>query len=228
MSFWTKIGLVDRQTVLDLQEQIRNIQNENKLLIEQNKKLLENLNDQISYKSEELKGDIQLTKSALQDENDKQGAKIQELMGDVQKIGDNVSQAYDSLSTDIKSAVQDSMHHAEHIAEDQNKYHEVIVEHIKRESETLGGNILVQLINMKKDIKKDVQNIVNENISKTENTCQKVQEILDKTDGIAEKCSEIERMNTKLSDMNETVSNLCTVTKAVWVDSIIGDIEKSL
>lgn len=206
MSFWSFIGLPGKKEFEELQINISSLIEENRLLREDNKRLFQLIKDENGKCIEEMKQQFQDEQKVISDSITKLDKDVNDICDEMQKqsgsdakeIIENIHNTQELLATNINS-----------LLEEMKNYDTSVLTNL---GEVKGQNEkTVQHILMNKEI-------LNDNASKLLN-------IVDKFEDIDKQVDSVEEIHSKIVTLAESVQNLWTITKLIWVDSLISDID---
>ena len=241
MGFWSRIGLADKSEILELQSAINTLNEENKALQEQNHRLLERIEESSGKNLDIIVNEIsnirKHTESVFSN-TDKQiselSSKLLDLQEKSEKIGMKINtqtEQYMQLFKENKGSI--------------NQFFNEIQEVIKANNKVLGENLEKNktLILEKLQINSELSiNEKNEMLSEISNCKEEITEVLFKVCGqmsdsyqhilinelskvLEQKADGIAELQENLSSLGESMKYLWTIMKAVWVDSVLNDID---
>lgn len=251
MSFWSKLGLMDRESFLVIQSEIAELREENIAISEQNRKYLEEIiNLRTSELQESNKSEIGMLKNDIVSLN-KQITNLYEL---VIKFEGNVYDEFEVLNqktdTACKQVLDDLMNRSKSVITMKEELFKDIGKIIRKinaienkiEKETqkcLDENLVIQEVSDQIVAVKECLSAVLEITQKTRkisidngvlmNTnVQRLTDLMEKTYKIAEKNTELDQISLDVKLLSESLRNLWTIMKFVWIDSVLTDIDESV
>lgn len=227
-SFWNKIGLVDRNDFTMLYSEIEKLREDNRLMAEQNHQLIELLINQrcgeikllISSGIESVEKNINeetsfIEKCSVNEINEvvECGNKINNLE---RVIGKEGIQIRDSLSSELIKANEAITDASAEIKSDLTKiigtqYNELLI-------------IMDRVQNALNDAQQEREN----GTLLLEKEAQQICDLIGKEILKTAKTEELEKILLDMEQVRESLSNLWIVMKAIWVDSLLDDVEKSI
>lgn len=253
MSFWSMIGLADKKEINRLQDSLDSLIEENKLLRKDNAKLYnylsevrENLFEEIAIKTDHMQDRLSSfadeTNSQIhrlsthieksQNEIDKTfRCQVQELFEEISKcqlsietmsgkLEKQIMSCNDDIMTNSKShkdMLLDRMLDLNNLSMENNKkiYAELSKHGIELDSS------LQSLYDMQKSISSDICK-VNEMLEEDEGEIKRISEIANSVESKTNSLPELEQQTRLLA---ESLHNLWTINKAIWVDSVLSDLQ---
>ena len=232
MSFWTKIGLADSNSIIELQKEVASLREENATIVEQNKVLLEEL---IESRTKEM---MKMFNANAENHLKKLQTSTLEIKNTVDAFEKNVLEFNTNSFNEVKSwnesvlgAIKDCN------TEIAGKFKYVIdaqernrAKHMANFDElrpyVLQSNDTISKII---DVARQNQEILNAHASNVKgsfvNEAQKLDTLLVHSKEIEEQISDIETIGAEIALLNEAVKNLWAIMKAVWVDSLLSEID---
>ena len=228
MSFWSWIGLADKKEISLLQSEMSFLREENKVLQEQNRRLFEYIEENGRKNRDIIVGEI----SNIREQNEKYRQLFQAGCNDIQdKIGGTEKSVLEKLQTNsdvttkenntvldgiagVSKLLDDIVGEISNIREQNEKYRQLFQAGCNDIQDKIGGT--------EKSVLEKLQ--TNSDVTTKENSAV--------LDGIAavsklldEKMDNMDTFREDLSSLAESVKYLWTIMKAVWVDSVLSDMD---
>lgn len=206
MSFWTKIGLADKDIVLTLQSEIIQLREEQLAISSENRKLLEEIiHLEASHVEELISKDVDDYKNEnheLAEQMKNQMAELKQQVLDAEKsISNNIDEFGQKNIKKMEASVQDMIEQ--------------------------GAELTNILSGIQDNIKILSSNIKDNGILITSNS-DKLNNLLEEMHGMIKTGSQIENICSEVSLLSESLRNLWTIMKAIWIDSVLTDIDESI
>lgn len=253
MSFWSRIGLAGKKEVSILQESIKALIAENKLLREDNTKLFGYIEEARKNCLEEMFIKMDFIQQNVSESIKKENSEIEKLSTFIENIkrGIDESQKYqtqeliekitscqqtvDTLSRQMKDQIklgcedikansetqkQIFLERLQGIDDVNSEHSEKICSEINKnvkELEAILQNISVQQISVSQSIGAANEVLKEDKI--------KIARISDVAASIECKSNSVPEIENKVVALAESLQNLWTLMKAIWVDSILSDID---
>ena len=230
MSFWSWLGMADRKDILALESEISSLRKENKTFQEQNCKLLKDIEEankknvdvyinkslkdrkqfedfiydtknyleQLVVSAEDSRKDIANLTKQINTQISQCIRILNETNGIVSEMGDVIQQVLKSETNDIREQIDVIRKNAEGI--------ESILLKVQEQTDKSYEYILKN----------------NQFMKKSEEQMNKLVSLSKQLD---KKTENIEEIQEKLSGLSEYITYLWSIMKAVWVDSVLSDID---
>ena len=228
MSFWSWIGLADKKEISLLQSEMSFLREENKVLQEQNRRLFEYIEENGRKNRDIIVGEI----SNIREQNEKYRQLFQAGCNDIQdKIDGTEKSVLEKLQTNsdvttkenntvldgiagVSKLLDDIVGEISNIREQNEKYRQLFQAGCNDIQDKIDGT--------EKSVLEKLQ--TNSDVTTKENSAV--------LDGIAavsklldEKMDNMDTFREDLSSLAESVKYLWTIMKAVWVDSVLSDMD---
>lgn len=261
MSFWTKIGLPDKQTVVGLQLEIKQLREENKEISEQNRKLLEILinektsdfNALVNVKEEKRKNETCL----LVDTMDRKLLAITKMISELKltvsdkvedlnkNINENNLRAIEAATQSVLDQILDNK---EIIRFNSNKIDAccVLIEEkasdiiekcsimnnennnmITRKVSEYLSEVVELLTSLQDDVRKSKSD-AEYGIQMIEDRFSQVNHIIHELSDVIAKETDLDSVSSEVEMLSESLRNMWTIMKAIWVDAVLTEVDKIL
>lgn len=253
MSFWSKLGLIDRELFLSIQSEIMELRQENKALSEKNRMYLEEIiNLRTSEFEKSNEAEIEKIKENIFALS-KQISEVQERILNFEKI---VTDGYELSNQKIETVFRQLADGKRTILEVQESFFKDTSEEVIRKIDILDNEVKEakqecqeQDTNGRSEVVKEISYLIielKEQLSHIQVAVEKsgevsldngtminanvknLKKLLDEASHISEKGSELDKISSDIKLLSESLKNLWTIMKAIWIDSVLTDVDEAL
>jgi uncharacterized protein YoxC len=257
MSFWSRLGLIDKESFLSFQSEIIELRKENQAIAEQNKKNMEEI---ISLRASGVEGtlrsEIELAKSDIV----LLSKRITELCGVIAKLESLICDEFDfsnnAIDAKIKQVLEELTDKNQSVVRVQEKVLRDAIERITQNVTVIESKVeeyneinlyrsaqdrvfVIQEISQHSSSVKEILESIQRSLDKANTndadnglmikaSVEKLTALMEKTNRISEKSEEIDQVGSDIKVLSESLSNLWTIMKAIWIDSVLSEINESV
>lgn len=232
MSFWTIIGLADSNSIMELQKEVLSLREENATIVEQNKVLLEEL---IESRTKEM---MNLFKDNAEHHLEKLQTSTLEIKNTVGAFEKNILECNTNSFNEVKSWNESVLGTIKNCNTEISDKFKLVMDAQEKNSTKHNANfeeLRSYVLQINETVSKIIeitshnQEILNTHATNVKgsfvNEAQKVDTLLVHSKEMMEQISDIETIGAEIALLNEAVKNLWAIMKAVWVDSLLSEID---
>lgn len=230
MSFWSWIGLADKSEILALQSEMSILREENRTLFEQNNQLIEKMQDankrSLNIVIKEITNNRERTEEIIQNTNER----IEYLVKSSIDFKREIMSSNKQIDIVINECIR-SLNEIKHIVgENSDTIQQVFNSecgNIRDKLELISEKLLEDM-NIKFAMCSTENNDILMKIEKYEEVITKVDELISISKNTQQRTDSIDDVQETLIALSEYVKYMWTITKAIWVDSVLSDIDTSI
>lgn len=230
MGFWSWIGLAEKKGITELKSSVDLLIEENQLLREENKKLFEYITDSKNKCVDDIMQQLRCEREAVYDSLKVTCSEIQGLTETIDCIQSKIDELKMLQNTSYDEIVKSQKKFEDNknvIAESFRIHQEMYLsssENILEEMKKYDTELMNCLSRIQKQNDKIILDVLADKDLLSSNSVR-LADIAKLSGNIDRKADSIEKIHSKVALLAESVQNLWTIMKAIWVDSVLSDID---
>lgn len=254
MSFWSWIGLADKNTVQELKDEIKELQKENRKFQEQNQTMIEsvlnnctNNYEKINYAICETGNKLEVEVKEIQSNVNMISQAIDQINKKIEGISSQVSNEHIKQIDEMKSLQDLTKKMGDNLSEILSDQSKAIKEEYASITSSLIDNGLTMETNRQivldriQSIEKNIsdgmsliegysslsQNTLNDNNAQMSVCIKQIEKNLRISSDLYENTNNLNELQKSIDVVADSIKNLWTITKALWVDRVLTDIDSA-
>lgn len=218
MSFWSWIGLVEKKDVIELQSNINTLIEQNQQLREDNKKICECVGAVKDKCLEDITQQFNMEYNRINKMFQNTDTQINNLKEVIEQIQEKINEINELQNTNYRDELKYISDLHNNVDEMFSKLKNMIIEEGDKSKKILEEKNINIIDNIQK-----YQNMYVENTEKLLEEMRKDNTNIE--NDLNEKNSSLIEMKNQMNILAESIQNLWTATKLIWVDSLLSDLD---